>query len=259
MDSKILLSALKERKQVYGTLIVSTSPRWTEEVKKTEIDFVFIDTEHMPIERDKLSWMCQTYKALNLAPIVRIPSPDPYTASMVLDGGADGIIIPYVETVEQVKSVCGAVKYGPLKGKRLKNFLDGKEDLEPNLKHYLLKRNADKILIINIESKPAIDSLDEILGIEEIDAILIGPHDLSCSLGIPEDYGNPLFDNAIRTIIRKAKERGISVGIHYFWGLDQEISWAKEGLNMIIHSSDMVLFRDALKRELDTIKSALKD
>ena len=259
MDGKALLSALKERRQVYGTLIVSTSPRWAEEVKNTGIDFVFIDTEHMPIERDKLSWMCQTYKALNLAPIVRIPSPDPYTASMVLDGGADGIIIPYVETVEQVKSVCGAVKYGPLKGKRLKNFLDGKEDLEPNLKHYLLKRNADKILIINIESKPAIDSLDEILEIKDIDAILIGPHDLSCSLGIPEDYRNPLFDNAVRTIIRKAKERGISAGIHYFWGLDQEISWAKEGLNMIIHSSDMVLFRDTLKRDLDAIKSALKD
>lgn len=258
MDSKELLDVLKNRKKVvYGTLVISTSPKWLEEIKKTGIDFVFIDTEHMPIERDKLSWMCQTYKALNLAPIVRIPSPDPYYASMVLDGGASGIVAPYVETVDQVKALVGAVKYVPLKGQRLKSFLDNRENLEVELVEYLSVRNRENILIINIESKPAIEVLDEILKVSQLDAILIGPHDLSCSLGIPEEYTHPIFEDAIRTIIKKAKIAGVASGIHYFWGIEQIVKWTKEGLNMIIYSSDLVLFRDSLKKEIETIKERL--
>lgn len=65
--------------------------------------------------------MCNAYRALGIAPIVRIPSPDPYYASMVMDGGANDIIAPYVETVEQVKALSGAVKLRPIKGMRLQN------------------------------------------------------------------------------------------------------------------------------------------
>ena len=94
-------------------------------VKNLDLDMVFIDTEHTPHDRNTTSWLCQVYSAHNLAPVVRIPSPDPYLAQMVLDGGAAGIIAPYVETVEQVRALGGAVKYGPLKGDKLKAFLDG--------------------------------------------------------------------------------------------------------------------------------------
>lgn len=255
MNSKELLNVLKNRERtVYGTLVISTSSKWIDEVKKTGIDFVFIDTEHMPLERDKLSWMCQAYKAIDIAPIVRIPSPDPYYASMVLDGGASGIVAPYVETVDQVKALVGAVKYAPLKGYRLENFLNNKENLEPELTEYLSMRNKDNILIINIESKPAIESLDEILEIPQLDGILIGPHDLSCSLGIPEKYTHPLFEEAVHTIITKAKSKGIANGIHYFWDIDQIVNWIRDGLNMVIYSSDLILFRDSLKREIENIR-----
>lgn len=65
----------------FGTLIVSPSPRWPEVVKTCGLDFVFIDTEHIALDRAPLSWMCQTYAALGLPPLVRIPSPDPYAAT----------------------------------------------------------------------------------------------------------------------------------------------------------------------------------
>ncbi len=84
----------------FGTLIVSPSPRWPEAVKTCGLDFVFIDTEHIALDRAQLSWMCQTYAALGLPPLVRIPSPDPFAATMVLDGGAAGVIAPYVESAE---------------------------------------------------------------------------------------------------------------------------------------------------------------
>ena len=100
MDSSELKRRLRAGERAYGTLIVSPSPRWPDMVAKLGLDFVFIDTEHIAIDRDRLSWMCQTYRGLGLPPLVRIPSPDPYQACMVLDGGAAGVIAPYLETAD---------------------------------------------------------------------------------------------------------------------------------------------------------------
>ena len=85
---------LKQGSLVLGTLIVSPSPKWPEVVSQADLDFVFIDTEHIAIDRFELSWMCQTYSALGIPPLVRIPSVDPNAATMALDGGAAGIIAP---------------------------------------------------------------------------------------------------------------------------------------------------------------------
>src|SRR5258707_5272328 len=111
-----LRAALRAGRPVYGTLIVSDSPRWPASVAQIGLDFVFIDTEHIAIDRHPLSWMCHTYAALGLPPIVRIPSPDPYEATKILDGGAVGIVAPYVEAADQVRALRGAVKLRPLKG-----------------------------------------------------------------------------------------------------------------------------------------------
>ena len=83
---------------VFGTLIVSPSPKWPEVVADCDLDFIFIDTEHIAIDRSQLSWMCHAYNGIGLPTLVRIPSPDPYTATMVIDGGASGVIAPYVES-----------------------------------------------------------------------------------------------------------------------------------------------------------------
>jgi 4-hydroxy-2-oxoheptanedioate aldolase len=218
---------------------------------------VFIDTEHTPHDRNTLSWMCTSYAALNLAPVVRIPAPDPYQAAMALDGGASGVIAPYIESVEQVKALGGAVKYGPLKGDRLQNFLDGAA-LEPELDSYLRQRNANYVLIINIESVPAMQRLDEILSLPYVDAVLIGPHDLSCSLGIPEQWEHPEQEKAIRQIITSARAHDKGIGIHHNF-LHQEIEWVKAGANLVMHSSDISAFNRALTQEFKSIREAIQD
>jgi len=257
MNGQEICSALKEGKRIYGTLIVSTSPRWLAEVKKIGLDFVFIDTEHIAIDMEKLSWMCWTYRDMNLAPIVRIPSPDPYQACKVLDGGASGIIAPYVETVEEVKALVGAVKFRPLKGEKLRNVLNKKESLETGLKHYLKKRNEGNVLIVNIESTLAVENLDSIIKVSGLDGILIGPHDLSCSLGIPEQYRHPYFVKCVKMIIKKARDNNVGVGIHYWEKIEDEIKWIKGGANLIVHSSDIDVFSKNMSADLQKIKLEL--
>ncbi|MFN0170735.1 MAG: HpcH/HpaI aldolase family protein [Bryobacteraceae bacterium] len=257
MTGKEVRQALLRGDSVYGTAVLSTSPLWPGFIKTTGIDFVFIDTEHTPIERQTLSWICHTYRALGLAPMVRIPEPDPYQACMVLDGGACGVLAPYIETPEQVRALVGAVRWRPLKGKRLYDYLEGRAPLEPELIEYLNQRNQDRFLVINIESVPAMRALDEILAVPGIDAVQIGPHDLSCSLGVPEQYHHPKVREALSEICRKTRARGIGYGVHYWLDLQSHIDWAKEGANLIMRSSDLTAMTETLKSEIAQLRSAI--
>ena len=260
MNGTGLRAALHEGTRVYGTMLVSRAPNFTATIKGLGMDFVFIDTEHIPIDRTTLGWMCRAYAAADIAPLVRIPTHDPYDASMTLDAGAAGIIVPYTEDVSTIREFVGAVKYKPLKGQRLARFLAGEEELEPALSTYLDRANAGRSLIVNIESVPAMDRLDELFAVPGLDGILIGPHDLSCSLGIPEQYRDPVYLEAVRDIMARARRAGLGSGIHvHYDGLEQEILWAREtGANLIVHHSDILAFALAMKRDLAALKSGIE-
>ncbi|MBC8470396.1 MAG: aldolase [Planctomycetes bacterium] len=257
MDGTEFLNRLKKGKRLYGTAILSASPLWPLAVKRTGVDFVFIDTEHIPIDRSTLAQMCQVYKGYGLPPLVRIPTPDPQEVYKVLDGGASGILAPYIESPEQVRELVGAVKLRPLKGEQLKEALHNQDSLEPELKDYLRDWNKDNFLIINIESVPAVERLEQILAEPGLDGVIIGPHDLSVSLGLPEKYHYPRFEDVVTKIISKVREKGLSVGIHFSEGAQLQIKWAKAGANIIIHSSDIALFQQRLKEDITEIRRAL--
>ena len=89
--SETLLASLHAGRRVYGTMVVSSSPFWPPLLKRTGIDFVFIDTEHVALDRETVSWMCRAYAALGLTPIVRIPTLCPVEAGKMLDAGARGV------------------------------------------------------------------------------------------------------------------------------------------------------------------------
>jgi len=251
-----LLEKLNSGKNIYGTCIVSTSPIWSKSLKNSGLDFVFLDTEHIPMDRTELTYLCQVYTAMGIAPIVRIPSPDPYLACMVKDAGAVGVIAPYIESAEQIRQLVGATKYRPLKGERLQRVLKKEEVLEPELKTYLEKYNEGSLTIVNIESLTAVKNLDVLLNVDGLDAIIIGPHDLSINMGIPEKYDHPEFEKVVKEIIQKAIRKGIGAGIHFPDNPDRQIKWMKEGVNIIMHSSDMLLFYQKLKEDMNKIKKA---
>jgi 2-keto-3-deoxy-L-rhamnonate aldolase RhmA len=261
MIGQSFCEALRNGKRLYGTLLVSSAPEWPAQVSRLGLDFVFFDTEHISPNRKTLSALCRTYAAMDLNPIVRIASSDPNLAAMALDGGAGGIIAPYVERAGQVQTLRGAVKLGPIKGQKLAAILDGKPGvLEPELAAYLDKRNRGKALIVMIESRPAIEALDDILAIPQLDAVLIGPHDLSCSLGIPEQYDHQDLDRAVRTIIEKARASGVGAGMHFLGDMRrQEIDWIRAGANLIIHSADIIAFTKTIQTEISHLKQVVGD
>ena len=259
MTGKDLKMMLQSGKRIYGTAIISNSPLWPSVVKQGRLDFVFLDTEHIPLDRNTLAAMCQIYSALDLPSIVRITKPDPYEACAVLDGGAAGIIAPYVETAEQVLALVGACKFRPLKGEKLEKALKKPDTLEPELRSYLANRNENNMLFINIESVPALKRLDDILAVKGLDGVIIGPHDLSCSLGVAEQYTHPEFEEAVRYIAAKVRQADLAIGIHFSETADFQVKWANEGINIILQSSDISIFAKALKEEIGSIRRQLGD
>lgn len=259
MDTKEFLDHLKKGKRLFGTAVLSPSPLWPSVIRRAGADFVFIDTEHTPFDRTILAQMCLSYKGYGLPPLVRISSADPHEARKVLDGGASGILAPYIESPEQVRELVGATKLRPLKGERLKKALQKQDSLSPELKDYLRDFNKDNFLMINIESVPAIERLDRILAEPGLDGVIIGPHDLSISLGLPEQYHNPKFEDVVGEIISKVREKGLGVGIHFSQEAELQIKWAKAGANIIMHSSDIVLFQQRLKDDFTAIRRALME
>ncbi len=258
MTGSELIASLHSDRRAYGTCTVSPSPRWPMALQTAGLDFVFIDTEHNALDRTQVGWMCRTYSALNIAPIVRIPEPDPYQATAVLDDGATGVVAPYVETVEQVEALRGAIKHRPLKGERLAARLRG-DSISEELDAYMANLNASHVFIVNIESVPAIERLDELLAVPELDGVLIGPHDLSCNLGVPEQYDHPDFTAAVQTIFTKARERNIGAGIHFWGEPKRQAELLSMGCNFLIHSADLLLIRKHLTQELQQIRELAGD
>jgi len=251
MTGRQMRQALKKGRRVYGSCILNASA-WSVS-HYTQLDFAFIDNEHCPLGRESTMALCHVYKARGIVPVVRIRVADPALACQALDAGAEGIMCPYIEDPELLLEIGGAIRYRPLKGERLRTFLRDRMGVASVTLDYLNHRNRDNVLIANIESGPAIERLDELLAVDELDAVLIGPNDLSISLGIPEEYENPKFVTAAEDIIQQARAAGKGAGIHHLTRSEsQERHYIQKGANLIVHSADVLeatrAIDDALRR-----------
>ncbi|HPI74096.1 MAG TPA: aldolase/citrate lyase family protein [bacterium] len=250
------IERLHEGAVVYGTGILSTCALWPGAVKSCNLDFVFLDSEHIPLNRSELAQQCQIYRSMGIAPLVRIFNQDAHEACKALDGGAAGVIVPYLEEPEKIRQLIAAVKWRPLKGQYLNRYSRNPAEMPAALSPYLQQRNQETVFIANIESMPAVHHLNEILALPGLDGIFIGPHDLSCSMGLPEQYEHPDFEQVVKTIIHQARARNVAIGIHFSESPQQQIRWLAEGVTIVIHSSDISLFRQALAGDLAIIQSA---
>ena len=258
MNRHELKQALREGRRVYGTLVCSPSPVWAAQLHKAKLDFVMLDDEHMPMDPQARGWMLRCYRAMGIAPIVRVGSCSYGEAFRAVEHGAEGVLAPYIETVEEVKTLIAAAKYRPLKGERLRGVLDGTVTLSPKEEEYFRKYNDGNLVILNIESRAAVDNLEALL-LPGVDAVFIGPHDLSINLGHPEEYHHPLFLEYVQRVIEACRSRGVGVGCHSAWDLPQQIEWVKQGMNFIIWNNDLGEFIRGINEDFAYIRRAMGD
>lgn len=255
-----LKQALHAGQRVYGTALVGyNQPGWPAIFARLGLDFVFLDNEHTPGNRETLAWACEAYAAHGIAPLLRIPEPSATLAAMALDGGAQGIIVPYVEKVPQVRALVGAVHYRPLKGHALDQVLEAQRFPSVATAAYLAEHNRDRLLIIMIESPAGVDNLESLLAVGGVDAVLIGPHDFSVAHGIPEQYDHPLFEERVKTVIATCQRHRVGIGVHVISGtLERALRWQGWGTNLICQRADTLFIANGLRSELGALRAATK-
>jgi len=258
MQGRLIREQLHNGKQVYGMQVALIEDgRAAEALAQVDSDYVFLCAEHHPLDRGKMSMLCQFYRSNNVSPIVRITHPSSHEAAMALDGGADGIVAPYVETVEQARMVVGAVRYRPLKGKLLAKLLSGAEMPNEKTLRYLEQLNRDKYVILGVESVPAYENLDNLVAVDGVDGIFIGPHDLSVSMQKPEEWNDPEYVHTIEDIIMRCRAAGVGVGVHMYEGIfspERICHFVDLGMNFFLYSSDLLEGRRALRAEFERVR-----
>ena len=192
-----------------GTLLSLPSPEVAEMMANTGFDWLFIDAEHGAFNPQQAQSMLQ---AASPCPcVVRVPSGDEVWIKKALDIGVDGIIVPQVHIAAQAESIVKRCKYSPEGTRGVGIGRAHKYGIE--FEQYINNANQEVAVILQAESQEAIDNIDSIVSVKGIDAILIGPYDLSARLGKIGQVTDPVVLNAIDEIAESCKAAGVKLGI----------------------------------------------
>ena len=238
MKPSDLKAALKAKRPVFGFMVSATSSmRWGRVFAGSTLDFVVIDSEHGSRDRQLIADTVAQMQSLDITAIVRTPNTEEVYVAMALDAGADGVLVPYCESVDEVRHCAVKLRTHPLKGEYYERVVETGEYPSEKSKKYLAERHKNHIFIMGIESEPAANRVGELIDCADIDGVFIGPNDMSTSLGIPDESGNPMYLDTLSKIIAEADKRGIPTMIHQ-QTIDTSAKAIELGARFIMHSSD---------------------
>ncbi|HXW85199.1 MAG TPA: aldolase/citrate lyase family protein [Candidatus Binataceae bacterium] len=174
-------------------------------------DWLCVDMQHGLIDYQQMVSMLQAMAATEVTPLVRVPWNEPGIIGKALDAGALGVIVPMVNSPEEAQAAVAACRYAP-QGRRSFGPLRASTHYGSD---YFSRANAEVCCIVMIETRQAVERVDEILSVRGIDAVYVGPADLSVTLGLPPgaDNADPSFGNALSRIVESCRRHNIVPGI----------------------------------------------
>jgi 2-keto-3-deoxy-L-rhamnonate aldolase RhmA len=246
---------LREGRPVFGTMVAEVrSPGIAVMLAAAQFDFFIIDMEHSALSLETVEDMCLAAKGTRITPIVRVPTRfGHHNLSRPLDCGAEGLLIPQVETKEEVKDIVQATRYAPLGQRGMALCRAHNRFIRGNPEELTRCNNEETLLILQIESKTAIEHLEELLSVPGIDAVLVGPNDLSQSLGVPGNTKHPVVQEYIDLLLAKCQKARIPAGIH-LRSPEALRPWIEKGMKILVCSSDIDLIVDGGTRIVEELR-----
>jgi 2-keto-3-deoxy-L-rhamnonate aldolase RhmA len=197
-----------------GSFLYVPSSKLAEILALCGYDFVVIDQEHGPISIETAEDMVRACELADCTPLVRVGHLHSHAILQALDAGAQGVHIPAVNTSDQARDAVSLCKYAPLGHRGLAFVRAGSYGMKGKLSDYCRRANEEVLVIVHIEELAAIDNLDKLLEVENVDVYYLGPTDLSNSLGLPGGTSPELkriIDDAIIKIVGAGRIAGIIV------------------------------------------------
>jgi 2-keto-3-deoxy-L-rhamnonate aldolase RhmA len=203
--------ALLERRVTLGTWLQINNPTAAEVLANTGYDWIAIDIEHTDIDVTTLTALLRGMYGRGVAAIARVSTNDVIEIRRALDVGVEGVLVPFVSTAEQARRAVAAAKYPPA-GVRGFSFSRA-NDWGVRFAEDALSANEETAVIVMIESKEGVENIDDIVAVEGLDAVFIGPYDLSGSYGIVGQTQHPVVRDACRRVVEACERAGKSVGL----------------------------------------------
>ena len=222
-------------------------------------DFVIADLEHSSFSIETVGRIVRDARGANLPCIVRVPVLERHFVSRILDAGATGVMIPRVESGEDLEKIRKWTKYAP-EGDRGVAFGIGHTDYgdftKLDTREYVRQANEEILCIGQIETVKAVENLEDILTIGGLDVVFIGPYDLSTSMGISGELDHPLLLDAIKKVITLTQGHNIPLGC-YVNDFESGEQWLRLGVQLIACGNDAFLLTCKFAEESGKFKNAV--
>ena len=190
----------------YGAWVTIGNPDVSDILQGLPFDWLVFDMEHSPLGAETVGHMIQVLDEEKVSPLVRVGANDQYLIKAALDMGAHGVIVPLVNTREDAEAAVSYCKYPPI---GVRGVAPRKAaDYGLSAAEYLRRANDETLLIVQVETKEALENLDALLGVKGVDIAFVGPSDLTMSLGLLDDRSNPRVLEEMRNVVEKCKEYG---------------------------------------------------
>jgi 4-hydroxy-2-oxoheptanedioate aldolase len=229
---------LKAGQPAFGVIATSDDPQLAELFGIAGFDYYMLDAEHRLIDAAQAVNVIRACESTNMTPMVRIGPKDPKLVLQYLDAGMMGIMMPLLETVEEVKMLVDSVKYAPL-GKRGLGF--SRASGHNPLPDYIDFSNEQTMVIIQFEDAKLLDVFPALCMVEGLDACVIGPRDLSLNMGFPDGPNHPEVQAVIEDAIRVMKNTGITAGITAGTRTDAENQIERGAMMILAAAQSLVL------------------
>lgn len=256
MVKNSMLEKIENKEKVIGTFLELNDTLIVEALSVSGFDFFIVDSEHSVTTVDNLKEIVQAADYRQITPLLRVPEISRANILRPLDIGIQGLVIPNIRSVEEVKQIVNWSKYPSLGERgfftsRVTDF--GHHESLGDLDQLFEDTNSQTMIIPQCETVESLENIEEIAAIDGVAGIFVGPFDLSIALGIPTQFDHPKFQEALERIYKAARENGKFTMI---FGMAPDIaqSYLDYGFDALTYSMDVTLMIEAAKNAVDTLK-----
>jgi 2-keto-3-deoxy-L-rhamnonate aldolase RhmA len=206
--------------------------------KKSGYEWLFIDMEHGTFDVDTAAQIAAASLPVGITPIVRVPGKEHHHASRLLDAGAQGVVVPHVDTVEEAQRAVSYCKFPPVGHRSIAGLqpLFGFNSVPAA--DFARIANEETLVVVMVETPLAIRNAEAIAAVPGIDSVLIGTNDLSAEMGIPGQYSDPRIEEAYRIVIEACRKHGKHPGMGGVYEPKLMEKYIKMGMRLILSGSD---------------------
>ncbi len=251
-----LISKLRQNKVAVGPFCKSSDPAIIECIGLAGFDFAIIDLEHGPGTIEHAQHLVRAAMLHDLTPIIRVSENNETQISKALDIGALGVQIPQINSKIQAEKAVQAAKFAPVGSRGVCRYVRAAGYSSKEKNRYFQESNRNTLVIVHIEGKEGMRHIDEILDVEGIDVIFLGPYDLSQSLGVPGEVTHPIVISAMKDMVEKSKLKNKIVGTFVESPEDVRV-WAELGVLYLSYKVDVGIFYDACQNTSKQINKVI--